>query len=100
MLCGDNLVIVLKRGDTLKDFITFIWNVEIGKGYVLNAYFNEKISFPIIDYSDDSGLYSIVDSENIGSLTSVISPSKVTIADSPISEGSIVLIRYVLKSHI
>lgn len=92
MLCGDNLVIVLKRGDTLKDFITFIWNVEIGKGYVLNAYFNEKISFPIIDYSDDSGLYSIVDSENIGSLTSVISPSKVTIADSPISEGSIVLI--------
>lgn len=97
MLCGNRLIIVYKDGKTLRDFHTLVWDLESNKGYTIDSYIDGNLSFPMVDYSDNGYLYSIVDKENLSQLTSGINPAKIEMPVNSIPDGSLVLLRYKLK---
>ncbi len=97
MLSGNNLIFITKNGNSIKKFHTFIYNSETRKTVTVDSYQDGKPVFPLVDYVDNDGLYCVVDSENLPTILSPITKTKVRMSDTPVLEGSLVVVKYVLK---
>lgn len=97
MLSGNNLIFVTKNGNTLKNFRTVIYNRETETAITVDSYQDGKPAFPLVDFADKDGLYCVVDIENLPAVLSSITKSKVRMPDTPVPEGCLVVVKYVLK---
>lgn len=100
MKCKDYILVVTKDGNSLKNFHTFVWNLESESIFRIDSYENETPAFPLIDYADNSGLYCIMDSESLSKIESAVNQTKIKRFKQEIPEGSLILLKYQLKDSI
>lgn len=96
----DKILLVTKNGPSFKNGNTIIWNPKTGNAYRLDTFVNGKPSFPIFDYVDDNGIYTILDSDTYQDIIDRITPEKVNINSLDIPDGSHVLLKFKLKDNI
>ena len=91
------ILTIIKIGRTLDNWYTIVWNPTTRKAYRLNVSVNDKTSFPIFDYVDNKGIYSIVDSDTFQEITKTFNPTKIKTDSLEIPDGSFVVLKYRLK---